>query len=93
MILNLEEDYSPRTFSDEETARLRARRAAIRCALQTVASRLGQRTQEAAGDREMYEGINLTIDWREAMDRRWAALVRAEANRPRKARPTAKPKK
>jgi hypothetical protein len=70
------EDDDTREWSEEERSRRHAERTIIRGALQIAASdMLEQRTQRAAGESELYTGVNRTIDQREAAQRKWAAEV------------------
>lgn len=60
----------------DESDRAYAERKIMRGCLQIAASRLlGQRTQESAGDSELYDGARDLEAWREEQRRQWAAKV------------------
>jgi hypothetical protein len=96
-ILNF--DARPETFADQpptERARWYAERRVMRGALQAVASSLiGQRTQETAGEHEMYDGINELAAIVNKERKMWAADDRASLKAIRKPKETVResPKK
>jgi hypothetical protein len=84
-------DARPDTFAEQspiERERSYAERSVMKGALQAVASSLiGQRTQETAGESEMYDGINRLTDILNEERAMWAAHARASLNtirRPKK---------
>lgn len=88
---DLDHEFMQR-ISDESRREMYARHKMLRGALQVVASRLlAQRTQEAAGRGEFYDGFNELEDIRAARQREYRAAMRQ--GRPRKLRRKRKPKK
>lgn len=76
-MLSLErEDFIFDRYGEAEAMRILAQRQIIRGALQAAASELvGQRTQQTAGEREMWQGINSVIEGRERRKREQRPLA------------------
>jgi hypothetical protein len=78
------------TMSDDSFAHYYAEQAVILGSLQIIASRLlGQRAQEAAGETQMYDGLNKLEDIRTRRRKEWTSATKTAAKH-RAKRPGAK---